>query len=257
MIMFLCTDQGKILGQGILAGDTLTPGIVYVDMDNVSISANWPEGTECAEFDFNNDGVKDLKFCNSVWSTMGSSGEKSKVSTLNNAKTVYYEPNPNWVAELDMNTLIYSGSGWENGGVLKSEDNFPDTVYYGGVFSSGYLGFKTGNIYGWVLLTASPSWIFIQEYAYQSNMTGVDDLLKQENIVLSPNPASSILHLQLSVNHNYSEAIIMDLQGRIVSRQKIDPNQHDYSLAVSSLKAGMYFLQLNGTNPSVHRFVKK
>lgn len=257
LVFFWAAQYGKVRAQGILAGDTLTPGIIFVDMDNVSLSANWPEGTDCAEFDFNNDGVMDLRFCNSVWSTMGASGEHSNVYPLNNAQIVYYEPDPTWVAELPDGAWIYSGSGWGDGGVLRYEDNFPDTAYFGGVFSNGYLGFRVDSIYGWVYLHASASSITIMEYAFQSNITTIDDPSQKGNAVLFPIPASNMLHIQLPEDHTFSEAIITDLQNRIVFRGLIAPGRPDHTIAVSSLHAGIYLLRLNGQNPSVLRFVKK
>lgn len=59
-----------------------------------------------------------------------------------------------------------------------------------------------------------------------------------------PNPAFDWLHIQLTGEDNTTEAILLDLTGRVVSRNKAVQGSSSLQLDVSPLPAGLYMLKL-------------
>ncbi len=74
-----------------------------------------------------------------------------------------------------------------------------------------------------------------------------------QSIKLFPNPAKR--KLEITSNQIIDKLIIVDINGRILN--SVDISQAEYSLDVSSLSKGVYFLEIqSGENKSIKKFVK-
>lgn len=80
--------------------------------------------------------------------------------------------------------------------------------------------------------------------------------LLNPNLVIYPNPASTVLNIVTGSEFKTGVVQIIDLAGRVISEKVIDNS--NVSLEVGSINAGIYFVKLsNGKNTSVQRFVKQ
>ena len=76
------------------------------------------------------------------------------------------------------------------------------------------------------------------------------------NIMVYPNPVSSILHI--SVSELYTALVIYDINGRVLKNIKTNNYQADYQLDVSDMAAGVYIISgvaENGKRIGAQRFV--
>ncbi len=74
-----------------------------------------------------------------------------------------------------------------------------------------------------------------------------------QSIKLFPNPAKR--KLEITSNQIIDKLIIVDINGRILN--SVDISQAEYSLDVSSLSKGVYFLEIqSGENKSIKKFIK-
>ena len=69
LVYLLSLFLHQVKAQGIVSGDTISPGIVYMDIDDLMVSASFPSGYDSESLDFNQDGVMDLKFTASATAT--------------------------------------------------------------------------------------------------------------------------------------------------------------------------------------------
>lgn len=89
----------------------------------------------------------------------------------------------------------------------------------------------------------------------------IQDLLKETNIAVYPNPAQDILNIKLE-SPLYGEANwnIMDITGKIIysSKFELNANIQEMTLDISKLSSGMYILQLQTVEGSKDvKFIKK
>ena len=86
--------------------------------------------------------------------------------------------------------------------------------------------------------------------------TGLAATANTEGLKFYPNPAENVLNISIEGNA-FNTAVITDLSGRIVFTSDI-ANTQQVQIDLSSLKSGVYVLQLNGINSSVvQQIVKK
>jgi len=258
-LVFLCSTS--VSAQGILAGDTSSAGIVYIDIDNFWVSATYPWNSIDEEsIDINDDGIDDLKF----WAMNDAAGhvslERTKIYGLNGAQIVYYEPQPYWVDELEDGMLIDSGSLWSDDGILRYRDWFPDTIEEGGVFTNGYAGFcipvGSAYLYGWVHLSASFSSIYVYDYAYQAWETGLSDRSESAQVKMFPNPVVSRLYVHIVPNHDFQRVYIYNIAGENLRSFVLAEHQNHMSIDVEDLPDGIYILKMAGRSVFSSRFVK-
>ncbi|QRM89960.1 T9SS type A sorting domain-containing protein [Lacinutrix sp. WUR7] len=82
---------------------------------------------------------------------------------------------------------------------------------------------------------------------------GVENLLA-EGVLVYPIPAQNVLHIKSNMQH--SEAIIMDLNGRIVQQEKLTNALQ--TIDISQLNSGVYILKLsNGNQVITEKIIKK
>ncbi|MEA3479736.1 MAG: T9SS type A sorting domain-containing protein [Bacteroidota bacterium] len=254
--------QCNIYGQGILAGDTISPGIIYINIPDFSVSASYPSGYECETLDLDGDGTDDLKFCSSKESTMGTSFESTRAIGLNGAEIASYPSNVYWLNSFEFNSMINGSDTWGDDGIFKSEEHFPDTSYYAGVFSNGYMGFRLyqglDTIYGWVKITASSGHVTVYEYAaYQPNLAGIDQRSLLTEVKVYPNPCTDVTHLRFTFHDSRFTTIdLYSISGmkirELVNEVKM-PGAYELNIDVSQLPAGVYFIRIQAGKELVVR----
>jgi len=258
-LLVFCSTS--VSAQGILAGDTSSAGIVFIDIDNFWVSATYPWNYIDEELiDINDDGVYDLKF----WAMDDAAGhvsiERTKIYGLNGAQIVYYELQPYWVDELEDGMIIDSGSLWSDAGTLRYRRWFPDTIEEGGIFTSGYAGFRipdnAGYLYGWVHLYASFTSIHVYDYAYQSLETGLPQQSEIVQIKMFPNPAVNRLHVHIAPNHGFDRVNIYNIAGEKMRSLVLAEHQSYMSIDVEDLPDGIYILKMTGRSVFSSRFMK-
>lgn len=82
---------------------------------------------------------------------------------------------------------------------------------------------------------------------------GIDEI--SDNIYISPNPANDVLNIQLLSNSKLAMFEMMDVSGRIISKEKISSSSDNYQVSVSGIQEGMYNCII--TDASGNRFIKK
>lgn len=193
---------------------------------------------------------------------MGTSFESTRAIGLNGAEIASYPSNVYWLNCFEFNSMINGSDTWGDDGIFKSEEHFPDTSYYGGVFSNGYMGFRLyeglDTIYGWVKITASSGHVTVYEYAaYQPNLAGIDQRSLLTEVKVYPNPCSSATRLRYQINDK--GLTICDLYS--ISGAKIEklidnlvkPGTYELEIDVSQLPAGVYYIRIQAGKELVVR----
>lgn len=87
-------------------------------------------------------------------------------------------------------------------------------------------------------------------------ITGIHET-ENDNISISPNPASDELHFNLSGNINMVNAEITDLTGKIIEVKPISSTGSKNVINIKNLPGGIYILKVNTeTSLSVKKFIK-
>lgn len=108
---------------------------------------------------------------------------------------------------------------------------------YGQLFSNDSLYFTYTDNFG--------SFISQEEFfGFKLYSTvGVKELNKPENeLLISPQPASDVLYIQSTQSLFQSQPIIYDLKGSQIKVEMLYINSHTYKVDVNSLNAGIYFI---------------
>jgi len=242
-----------ISAQGILAGDTTASNIIYVDIDNFTVSTYYPEGYESVGLDVDMNGTDDFSFISSKSSSMGTAFEETRCNALGVLpEIVNYVPNPFWVASVGFMEMIGPENDWDDGGLLKGTYSMPDTTTYAGVVGSGYIGFKLlinqQICYGWIRVFASSGSVTVFEYAYQSPATNMAERLYDLKVKVFPDPVRNDLFIDFGNNQHKEDLsfLIMNLQGEVVKQGNTQLS--DPLIDCSELSTGCYVLRLKGNN---------
>src|SRR5690606_4362654 len=78
---------------------------------------------------------------------------------------------------------------------------------------------------------------------FDNNTVDVKNIVTQKNISIYPNPATSVLHIDIN---NAARAAIYNVAGRLMTTTGVDANNN--SIDIASLPAGMYYILLTGEN---------
>ena len=85
---------------------------------------------------------------------------------------------------------------------------------------------------------------------------GIDEQETNNNILIFPNPANSILNIKTELNYNNSLVEITDVPGRTLFSHRY--NNLNTSVNISELSNGIYFLSVtSGNNKIVKKFIKE
>ena len=89
--------------------------------------------------------------------------------------------------------------------------------------------------------------------------TSVNNLMPYRNdISIYPNPCSNILHIDFENQSNLSSIQITDIIGRVILTNRCQLTTNYYSIDVSTLAQGMYFMRINSpTRTEVKKFIKE
>lgn len=87
--------------------------------------------------------------------------------------------------------------------------------------------------------------------------TGINNYVSENDVTIAPNPAVDYMNVTVKndnfqVNHCY----VVDINGKVVSAQNVENN--NFSVNVSSMASGLYFLRLtDGKSNVTTKFIKK
>lgn len=83
------------------------------------------------------------------------------------------------------------------------------------------------------------------------------ELNNEDLFLITPNPATDRLQVQLPTAIEMGKLTIHDMSGKEVFTKSIDVNQKELELDITTLPAGMYILRAEGTSePQVQKFIK-
>jgi len=110
--------------------------------------------------------------------------------------------------------------------------------------------------------TSNPSvgsTLFIDNLKLKSIITSIDqDHPDIQMVKLYPNPANQLLNLQLVGVSEQVEVQIIDQLGRLYQKHQLNVGDVNYSLDISRLKQGQYYLRIIANDKYVHRtFIKQ
>jgi hypothetical protein len=139
--------------------------------------------------------------------------------------------------------------------VPQDPDNFviwfrDDPSVLAGEASPGFVSdIRIGN-FSWTSDQVQGAWA-----AFCSSLLAVGSIPDLRETRIHPNPAESMVALDLEDNVGTVEATILDVTGRIMQRQSCAGR---FTADVSALKPGMYVIVITGQNyQKAYRFVKK
>lgn len=96
-------------------------------------------------------------------------------------------------------------------------------------------------------------------YYYTVNSTGIFKEEMQLNFEMYPVPANELINLNFNRVLKNPEIQISDIQGRLISKQTINKSTDCYSIDISELKSGLYYLNMfeNGKWIGSNKLVKE
>lgn len=142
-----------------------------------------------------------------------------------------------------------------NDGYIKISSNHPDIeVFWNGPkdFVSDKLEIKDleAGCYN-LTLTDTISHCFIVSTFCISDLTFLQDIYNQAEVVLFPNPANQFINLDFNnLDHLPDQIIIKDNSGNEIMRQNLELRQNIHQLDISKIGSGIYFVQLLSENYS-------
>ncbi len=91
---------------------------------------------------------------------------------------------------------------------------------------------------------------------FQDNTSSLIHSIPNNKVSISPNPASSIININLDVGINKGEISIININGSLVLKKNIASN--NFKLDISNLKQGIYYISFNtGSFRTIKQFIKK
>ena len=244
-------------GQAIVAGDTVSVGIIYKNIRDTLLPFVL-QGTSFCDIDIDNDNINDIKFSHAHAGSMSLSQVTKKVFSLSNLEFVL-TPTNTYADSIAIDSLIDKSLNWKNliaGPNLRYTVSVfippPGSYSAAGEFigANNYLGFRkitaTDTIYGWFLLDMTNT-IKIKSFAYTAVFTEVSgENYTNKKIFLYPNPCSEKLFLKNISNTEIKKYSLLGLDGQEISLNQTGKEEYD----ISKLSSGLYFLQLQ-TNEGV------
>lgn len=87
--------------------------------------------------------------------------------------------------------------------------------------------------------------------------TGINSYVSEKDVTIAPNPAVDYMNVTVkNDNFQVSHCYIVDINGKVVSAQDVENN--NFSVNVSSMASGLYFIRLTDGKSSVTtKFIKK
>ena len=87
--------------------------------------------------------------------------------------------------------------------------------------------------------------------------TGINSYVSEKDVTIAPNPAVDYMNVTVkNDNFQVSHCYIVDINGKVVSAQDVENN--NFSVNVSSMASGLYFIRLtDGKSNVTTKFIKK
>lgn len=148
--------------------------------------------------------------------------------------------------------FFYDSCAWATNwtGATGQQQAWPDSTIrswgnpnyiYGQLFSNDSLYFTYTDVFG--ATTSQEEFFGFKLYS----TVGIKDLGKHENeILISPQPASDLMYIQSVQVLFKSPPILYDLNGHQIKIGMLYINSNTYKFDVSNLNAGMYFIVVQG-----------
>jgi len=92
---------------------------------------------------------------------------------------------------------------------------------------------------------------------YKGVYTQILNNQEKNDIIIYPNPATDFINIDLQELNRYYTINILDSMGQVVKTINIEPNKKSFSINISNLTPGIYFLQINDkTSKRIIKVVK-
>ncbi|XOV65816.1 MAG: S8 family serine peptidase [Fluviicola sp.] len=85
---------------------------------------------------------------------------------------------------------------------------------------------------------------------------GHDELTIFDGAILYPNPAKTVVKMDLEVGFN-GDVVLLDVQGRIIEEILAVGDQKHFEFDIANLTSGVYFITLNGEKPLTLKWIKE
>ncbi len=154
-----------------------------------------------------------------------------------------------------LDNMLFTGAFNEDSLVLlyrsKTNESWSEYLYY--TKQAG----NTADKFGTVKLDS----ILKGEYTFgmKAGFSQIRELKKNNEIIITPNPAHDFINLNLSTFSNSDNSIecnIYDAQGRWIKNYKIAQRKENYSLDIKYLRNGIYFFDFNdGYNHTTQKVI--
>jgi hypothetical protein len=236
--------------QGILAGQTSGANVIYLDIDDLLISAPYWNSSEYEYLDLDGDESNDIYF-SAEWiyySHTSYETTRTEAGPLGLLQISTLADHPTWTRMHTSGNLINRTLQWTSA-ITTLYSQSTGTTSQGIFLGEGYLAFRIcspDTLYGWIRIwntSTSPS-ISVYEYAYVTNFVGTLEggLTADGNAI---RVEGNVLKLSISENNTVSSYLITlcDLSGRLIYHATLKPGQH--TITLNGCHRGFYLLTLS------------
>lgn len=253
----------------LIVSERYSAQIVYQDITDV-VSPQPTQYTEIYNVDFDSNFQNDAKF---EWTQQGTDWIVNLRTFFGNKVVSTPESNgARKVTPLALNTNINSSSSLGTASDVFQKNHLNDFLDQGDKYIGYELRKQNQNYYGWILVNFSTinnvKTITIKSFAYnstpgepilagQTSSLGVDDISRQDNFSIYPNPAKNTIYLKDDKKSGISSFRIFNSAGQLVKQDEENTNSN---IDVSALSKGVYYLQVTDKEtlkPKNIKFIKE
>jgi hypothetical protein len=96
---------------------------------------------------------------------------------------------------------------------------------------------------------------FISDAITIDNIVGVNDVLSEEGMQISPNPSNGLMTVEIKAElDNKARLLVWDILGQqILMEKEINSSQKEFPIDLSYLNNGVYFIQLKTNNGDINK----
>lgn len=243
----------------IIVGDSVSPGITYVDIPDTSLPFIAKNYTS-VDIDIDMDGIKDIRFFRSHDSSPGYSCLEYSVHSLNTIQFVVLDSATADIDSLSPGTILDSYAYWNNhfgGGffyyyfVSIPPPPFGDPPYYHGICTRAdtYIGFRKiyyeDTLYGWFNLDLIDPYI-LKRFAVDKLVNSwdiKDDGPFPDDFIIYPNPVADQINIKcLNRSDSKFSIILRNILGQKLFSENV--NLSRLSVDMDGYNEGIYFLEI-------------
>lgn len=253
----------------LIVSERYSAQIVYQDITDV-VSPQPTQYTSIYNVDFDSNFQNDATF---EWTQQGTEWIVNLDTFFGNKVVSTPESNgARKVTPLALNTNINSSSSLGTASDVFQKNHLNDFLDQGDKYIGYELRKQNQNYYGWILVNFSTvnnvKTITIKSFAYnstpgepilagQTSSLGVDDISRQDNFSIYPNPAKNTIYLKDDKKSGISSFRIFNSAGQLVKQDEENTNSN---IDVSALSKGVYYLQVTDKEtlkPKNIKFIKE